>query len=197
MDILWWDHALIQFHGFSPFINDIPLPSFAYASDACLSGGAPHFNSDWFYTSWRWDHPEIVDKHINVLELKTVLESAKRWGPLWSGLHILVRSDNSATVAAVNKGTSRSEELLSLVQEIFWLSVKYNFKLSARFIPGQANVLADRLSRLDSVAEAHEARLFLTNFSQEIVPCRSHMTPISFIYLQDCWNRACKVSVQK
>jgi hypothetical protein len=188
---------LLDFHGNSPFVNDIPLPSFAFASDACLSGGAAHFDDDWFYTSWKWDHPEVLGSHINIFELKTVLESAKRWGPRWAGLHIQVRSDNTATVAAINKGTSRSEDLLSFVHELFWLSVKFNFKLSARHISGQCNVLADRLSRLDSVSEAHDARLILTNFTQDIVSCKSHMTPISFIYLQDCWNHVCRSSKLK
>jgi hypothetical protein len=128
-----------------------------------------------------------------VLELKTVLESAKHWGSCWLCMHVQVRSDNMATVAAINKGTSRSEDLLSVIQEMFWLSVKLNFRLTASHIPGKINILADRLSRLHLLPEAHEARLLLANFSQDIISCRSHMTPITFIYLQDCWNRACRV----
>ena len=42
LDILWWDKALVCFHGSSPFINDIPLPACVFASDACLEGGGAH-----------------------------------------------------------------------------------------------------------------------------------------------------------
>ena len=104
-----------------------------------------------------------------------------------------MRSDNSTTVAALNKGTSRSEDLLAIVQEIFWLSVRYCFKLSALFIPGKDNILADRISRLEFLPEAHEARWLLSNFTHTSVFCKDHMTPIAFIYLQDCWRRGCRV----
>ena len=132
----------------------------------------------------------MVSAHINVLELKTVLEAAKRWGSQWSGLHVRVHSDNSATVASLNKGTSRSGGLLALVQEIFWLSVRYGFKLSAAHIPGVSNVLADRISRLHSLHEAFDARLLLAGFSSAVILCKSHMTAESFIFLQDQWRRA-------
>ena len=77
-----------------------------------------------------------------------VYQSALRWGHLWSGAHILVRSNNAATVASINKGTSRSGEMLKIVEKLFWISVKFNFLLTAKFIPGVENVLADRISWL-------------------------------------------------
>jgi hypothetical protein len=187
-DIAWWDSALIFFHGNTPFICDEPLPAYQFSTDACLEGGGAHFCGDWVYFNWKWDFPEMVDSNINVLELKTVLEGAKRWGPLWEGLHVCVLSDNKATVSAVNKGTSRSENLLPLVHELFWLSVRYSFKLSARFLPGLDNVLADRISRMDQMVPAIEAHSMLSNSTHELVFCSGHMTLISFIFLQDRWR---------
>jgi hypothetical protein len=188
-DIFWWAGALDVFHGFSPFVCDIPVPSYSFASDACLSGGGAHFKQDWVYFKWSVDFPEFTEAHINVLKLKTVLESVKRWGHLWEGLHIWVVSDTSATVAAVNKGTSRSPDLLNLVHELFWLSVCHSFKLSASFIPGVENVFADRISRLDYFQEACEARLLLAGFSPSVIFCAKHMSPMTFLSLQDTWNR--------
>ena len=91
-------------------------------------------------------------------------------------------------MSAVNKGTSRSENLLPLVHELFWLSVRYSFKLSARFLPGLDNVLADRISRMDQMVPAIEAHSILSNSTNELVFCSGHMTPISFIFLQDRWR---------
>jgi hypothetical protein len=191
-DLMWWDSALIIFHGYSPFLNDLPLPSCEFGSDASLIGGGAHFGSDWIYLNWERDFPAFKDSHINVLELKTVLESVKRWASLWSGCHICVRSDNSATVASINKGSSRSPDLLLLIQELFWLSVQYSFKLSASFIPGKINYLADRISRLDLLPQALDAYAMLSNFAGNIVPCKDHMSPRSFVFLQDRWNLACR-----
>jgi hypothetical protein len=160
-DIQWWLVALSKFHGQTPFGCDIPLPSFAFATDACLTGGGGHFASDWFHVNWALDVPSVVDCNINILELQTVLEAAKRWGSRWSGLHILVRSDNAATVAAVNRGTSRSVGMLSIIKQLFWLSVEFDFRLSAQHLPGRLNVLSDCLSRLDVFDSAVLAKSFL------------------------------------
>jgi hypothetical protein len=93
-----------------------------------------------------------------------------------------------ATVSAVNKGSSRSEEMLGIVQRIFWLSVKFGFRLKAAFIPGKCNILSDLISRLHSYDSAREFELFLTK-SSESVECVNHMTEKSFLFLQDVWER--------
>jgi hypothetical protein len=96
------------------------------------------------------------------------------------------------TVASLNKGTSRSCGLLALVQEIFWLSVRFGFKISAAHIPGVSITLADRISRQHSLQEAFDARLLLAGFGPAIIFCRTHMTAESFVFLQDQWRRASK-----
>jgi hypothetical protein len=160
-DISWWVTGLNLFHGSTSFHCDSPLPSYQFATDACLSGGGGHFGSKWFYVNWACDLPEVKDMHINVLELETVLIAAELWGKNWKDCHILVRSDNVATVSAVNKGSSRNPEMLSIMQQIFWLSVKHEFRLSASIIPGKINVLSDLISRLPSKESALELQCFL------------------------------------
>ena len=127
-DLNWWSTGLNVFHGHTPFVSDVALPSHVFATDACLSGGGASFGRDWFYVSWEIDFPESKNSHINQLELQTVLVAAEKWGPLWRGQHIKVRSDNMTTVASINKGTSRSVGLLAIVQKLFWLSVEFGFK---------------------------------------------------------------------
>jgi hypothetical protein len=186
-DIDWWIHGLPLFHGSTPFSTDVPLPSFEYATDACLSGGAAYFRQDWFYISWEEDFPEYKDAHINVLELKTVVESARRWGPSWNNLHVLVRSDNSATVAAITLSTSRSPKLLGLVKELFWLAVKFNFKLSASYLPGALNVLSDKLSRMIDLGDAYAAKNMLVG-DGGCLCCKTHMSYAAYVSLQGVWR---------
>ena len=155
-DLKWWVKGLDIFHGSTPFTCDIALPSYQFSTDACLLGGGAVFAGDWFYASWSMDFPEIQHSHINVLELQTVLLAARRWGHLWTGKHVVVRSDNTVSVAAVNNGTSRSLEILDIVQNLFWTSVKFGFKLSANYIPGRLNVVSDRLSRIHDPLAACE-----------------------------------------
>jgi hypothetical protein len=134
------------------------------------------------------DVPSVHGCNINVLELQTVLEAAKRWSSKWSGLHILVRPDNAATVAAVNQGTSRSVGMLSIIKQLFWLSVEFDFRLSAQHLPGRLNVLSDCLFRLDVVDSAVLAKSFLSVSVNEIVECADHMTYCAFLSLQEAWR---------
>jgi hypothetical protein len=180
--------GLSKFHGSTPFNVDLPLESHEFAMDACLIGGAGHYNQDWFYTSWADDCPELVNASINVLELKTVLLAAKRWGSSWSGSHVLVRSDNFATVAAINNTTTRSPPLLAIVKELFWLSIQYNFRLSAKFLPGKLNVFSDKLSRLHEKYSALIACMMLQGSSPDCVVCQGKMSYSSYASLQRSWK---------
>jgi hypothetical protein len=130
----------------------------------------------------------MVDQHINVLELRTVQFAVERWGSLWSGKHIRVLSDNSATVSALNKGTSRGKELLEIIQQLFWSSVKHGFRLTASFLPGKLNIASDSISRLHDVTSAMEAKNLLFNECVAI-ECVNHMSYEAFLHLQECWIR--------
>ncbi len=147
-DISWWSHCMSFFNGTAKFITDIPVPSDQLSCDACLLGGAAYYNGDWFYTSWHVDHPDIVGSHINCLECFTLLLAARRWKSHWANKHLVVYSDNTTTVSAINNGSSRSKDIMPYLRELFWLSVESNFHITARHLPGRLNILSDRLSRL-------------------------------------------------
>jgi hypothetical protein len=187
-DIQWWVTGLDNFHGTTQFNCDIPLPSYQFATDACLTGEGGHFGTDWFHVNWSIDVPEKVSSHINVLELKTIHIAAEKWGHNWRGNHILVRTDNTATLAAINKGSSRNLEMLEIVKQIFWLSIKHRFRLSTFFVPGKINILADILSRLNEVDKAMAGLQFLSQSDSE-VKCVGHMSESTFVCLQETWDR--------
>jgi hypothetical protein len=125
--------------------------------------------------------------HINALDLFVVFLSLRRWGALLSGAHVLIRSDNFATVSALNKSTSRGVALMPIVREIFWLGVEYNLLISSSFIKGAHNVLADRISRMHSSMEANDARFLLAGGSDSIITCKNHMSKQAFDFLQISW----------
>jgi hypothetical protein len=129
----------------------------------------------------------LLHVHINALELFVVFLSLKRWGPLLSGEHVLIRSDNLATVSALNKSTSRGVALMPIVREIFWLSVEYNLLISSSYIQGSHNVLADRISRMHSSVEANKARFLLAGGTNATVVCKNHMSKLAFDFLQISW----------
>ena len=124
--------------------------------------------------------PAIQDSHINVKELAAVVLAAQRWGTLWANKHVVVLSDNSTTVARINRGSSLSVLLIKYLRHIFWLSAVFNFCLKAVHVLGEDNVLADRIYRLHEP----EARQYLT-ILLALSPLSWHMSYNGFLYILD------------
>ena len=95
-----------------------------------------------------------------------------------------------ATVAAVNNTTSRSPPLLLIIKELFWLSVEFEFRLSAIHLPGKFNLYSDKLSRLFDVYDANYAMYLLTGGKMSIVSCNDHMSYSAYVALQIAWQVA-------
>lgn len=57
--------------------------------------------------------------------------------------------DNEAVVNIVNKGRSKMADIMKLMRTSTWLSVRNNFIIHCKHIPGVKNVIADALSRFN------------------------------------------------
>lgn len=147
-DLQWWIDFMETFNGITFFVDTEPQTLDQFSTDACLSGGAAHFHEDWFYTNWARDHPQLQEYHINKLELYTVLLSLRRWQHQMHNKWMVVYTDNTVTLYAINKGTSRCAETMAWLREIFWITACNNFRLTARYVTSRANFVADTLSRL-------------------------------------------------
>ncbi|KAL0187588.1 hypothetical protein M9458_014687, partial [Cirrhinus mrigala] len=92
--------------------------------------------------------------HINCLELLTVLLALRRFRPLIQDKHVLVRSDNTVTVAYINhQGGVRSFRMSQLARHLL-------LSLRATHIPGEANRMAD------SLLHPHSVQLIWDRFGQ-------------------------------
>lgn len=145
-DILWWQSFMCSFNGRSLLLHKQPVA--AIYTDACQEGGGGHWGDNWFYINWSIDCPEFAEEHINVKEVLSAIVAAHLWGHQWSNHKIMLFTDNSTTVASINKGTSRNRVIMMLLRYLFWLSATFNFVIKAGHIPGVNNVKADLLSRL-------------------------------------------------
>ena len=89
--------------------------------------------------------------HINHKETWAVYLAAERWAPCWANRHVIVPSDNHAALGIINKGSTGSPIIMQALRRLFWLSAVYNFQITAKYIPGQQNGVADAVSRLHSL----------------------------------------------
>ena len=114
-------------------------------TDACLTGwGGIH-------EGWSVRGRCSVDLqrfHIHFLELSAVFLSLKHFLPSLMGHHVLVRTDNTTTVAYINRqGGLRSRQLHMLARKLILWSCGCLLSLRATHVPGVLNTGADLLSR--------------------------------------------------
>ena len=145
-DLLWWSNFVGSFNGRSTLLDRLPIE--CVFSDASNEGAGGSFGGDWFYLNWAQDWPHAAHFHINEKEVIAVTLAAFRWAPFWRNKRILIYSDSSVTVAAINKGTCRNDTVMKCIRNLFWLSATFNFHLTARHLPGIENTAADSASRL-------------------------------------------------
>jgi hypothetical protein len=145
-DLRWWQSFLLVFNGKRAILVDRPEVSIMV--DASEKAGGLIYGNDWRFVNWKSDLPSVSTAHINVKETAAILLAARQWGRNWSGARVVVFTDNTTAMYAVNKGSSKSKEIMVLLRELFWLSCIFDFKLHCVHVPGVDNDIADCVSRL-------------------------------------------------
>ncbi len=97
-------------------------------------------------TGGDWDDVEQT-AHINELELKAAFFTLLSFCKEVHDVHIRIMMDNTCAIACVNKFGSMKPKLMKIAREIYAWSVPRNVWLSAAYIPGVQNILADKESR--------------------------------------------------
>ncbi len=114
-------------------------------TDASAKGWGATFNGH--AVSGVWTGPQL-HWHINCLELLAVHLALNRLKRRLRGEHVLVRTDNTATVAYINRqGGLRSRRMSQLARHLLLWSRKHLRSLRAIHILGLLNRTADELSR--------------------------------------------------
>ncbi len=114
-------------------------------TDALATGWGATYNGH--AVSGVWTGPQLR-WHINCLELLAVRLALSRLRGRLRGKDILVRTDNAATVAYINRqGGLCSRRMSQLARHLILWSQKHLRSLRAIHIPGVFNQAADELSR--------------------------------------------------
>lgn len=164
-ELEWW---LDNVYTSSRFIKipDIDMTIFTDASD--LGWGITNGSSS---SGGRWSIEE-KDKHINIRELKAVEIGIISYTKNTCPKHIRIMSDNTTAIAYINNmGGICSLECDELAKSVWLYCKSIGTYLSAAFIPGKENIIADKKSR--SFNDAIEWQL-----NPEIF---DHITSISFL----------------
>lgn len=143
-DVRWWIDFSSSWNGRAIMLDPVVIDSRRLVSDASDVACGAIFDSHFII---RMQDSLTRHWHINDRELLGVYLAAQTWGHMWENRHVVISCDNSTAVAAVNKGSSKSPVIMRMLRDLFWISAKFNFHLTAKYIPGFTNVLADAASR--------------------------------------------------
>ena len=145
-DLSWWmvrDHLLtgVQF--------GTPAPDLHLHSDASCSGWGAHFLDQ--HVSGVWSDQEKL-LHINLFKMKALFLALQSFREDLIGHHVPAMCNNSTVVEYVDKqGGTVSRALCLLASRLLRWTESLDIHFDARYLPGQANVLADLLSRRGQV----------------------------------------------
>ena len=147
-DLQMWQLFLAHFNGTTIFPNQLwhtndDLQLFTDASGGVGFGG--FFNGKWF--QGKWPNSTSNTHSIAWMEFFPVVVAIVLWGDGLKGKRIIIRSDNEAVVAIVNKQTSKCPRIMKLVRFFVLQCLKRNLAFCARHIEGKLNDIADALSR--------------------------------------------------
>ena len=144
-DLSWW---MVRKHLLTGVRFGTPSPDLHLYSDASCSEWSAHLLDQHMSGVWS-DQEKLL--HINLLEMKVLFLGLRAFRDV-IGHHVTVMCDNSTVVAYVNKqGGTVSRALCLLASRLLRWTESFDIHLDARYLPRQANVLADLFSRRGQV----------------------------------------------
>ena len=160
-ELEWWVFNVMTAK--NVMTRDAPLHNLT--TDASNEGwGAVYGNQS---TGGFWSSAE-KNHHINYLELLAAFLGLKAFCSSHRDMHISLKMDNTTAVAVINHmGTSHSEQLHALNNEIWDWCVARNLWISAGYIAGKSNVEADYASRQNQTATEWMLQKTLLSYALE------------------------------
>ncbi|CAG2213825.1 unnamed protein product [Mytilus edulis] len=141
-DLNWWVNNVKS--SFNP-INQKD-PDFILKTDSSSKGWGAVVQDTLLETKGFWSYEEQKN-HINFLELKAVLLALKWFCSSREKIHIQVYVDNMVALNYINKMGGRILKLNTLTKELWNWCINRKIWVTAFYLPGVANIEADRLSR--------------------------------------------------
>ena len=124
------------------------LQLFADASGAKANGFGCVYKNQWAWGTWA--HTTIFNEitpNIALLELFAIVVAVEIWAPQLAGKAIVLRSDNTATVACINSMKSEIPACQRLLKHMSLNCLHYQLFFKAVHVKGVENTLSDLLSR--------------------------------------------------
>ena len=149
LDLLWWKELLHSWNGRSYFLEPefTPAADLSVYTDAAGSiGYGAICGCEWFAARWSKTQTSCC---ITFQELYPIALACSTWGHKWTAKRIEFQTDNQAVATCIRSGTCRCRNVMQLLRALFFVCAKKHFTITATYLPGTFNNVADALSRQD------------------------------------------------
>ena len=145
-DLNWFRVFVRTFNGRTSFANWEGPSDIVVHIDASLAGlGA--VCSKKFYSVHLPDHIKALQR-IVIFEMLNILIALRVWGDEWCNMRVTCFCDNRAVVDVLEDNRTKDRWLGLILREILMLQAKLNIQLKVLHVRGEANPIADALSRV-------------------------------------------------
>ncbi|XP_075783465.1 DNA repair protein RAD51 homolog 2 isoform X1 [Pelodiscus sinensis] len=140
--LIWWDNPQNLLSGV-PF--HAQRPTVQITTDASLIGWGAHLQQHRVQGLWSAQESLL---HINLLELRAVSNACRHFLQRIRGHAVHILTDNICTVYYINRqGGARSRSLCAEAIRLWNWAIHHNITLTASYLQGKDNTIADALSR--------------------------------------------------
>ena len=140
----WWLNEQVLLEGV-PLLP--PQPSLHLITDASMVGWGAHLEPLSVTVSGTWS-PQETKLHINNLEMRAAHLSVLHFQEHLRNECVSLSTDNTSVVSYIQcQGGTHSQSLFQETKVLLDLCRTLNVSISAKYIPGRLNALADGLSR--------------------------------------------------
>lgn len=193
-DLAWWGANLAGMNGLRRILDANSFGSTCFFTDANLDDGIGVFFGGG-HAGLTFEQCAVAvpaygrlvageADPIHLKELYAVLVAVVLFVDALADCVVVVRTDNMVVESAINKGVTRANDarMMQFVRELHSISVRYNFRLVARYVPTLDNSLADALSRQqwDRFSDLHRAWRLEAGLAADApvpIPDRSRIRP--------------------
>lgn len=149
-DLGVWREFLMSYNGRTccqePEVSSCDIELFTDAAGSAGFGAI--LGSDWCAGGWpaAWQDNGFC-RNLTLLELFPIVVAVELWGSVLRDKRVRFWTDNISVVHCINRLSSSSPPVLSLLRHLVLRCLQQNIWFRARHVPGVNNTVADALSR--------------------------------------------------
>ena len=147
-DFSWWAKCMGCHNGIGWFEKSFDAKNavliFTDASDIAMGGVV---GNKWTHIAFEGQYHWMLNKTIPWKELAAIVMTLATFGPILRNKHVLMHVDNEGIQVAIEKGSSKIEDIMKLVRVLYFYCGIYNITYKAVHISTHLNSSADAISR--------------------------------------------------